>query len=354
VDLFAPNADKPSVAKWEQRDALAAKVAFLSTAACYRLVGADIEARETHMSWVFLTPERVYKLKKPIRTAFLDFSTIRSRRHFCEEELRLNRRLAAQTYLGVMPLRQRSDGCYTLGREGRIVDWLVEMKRLQAEDMLDRRVEEGRIGEAEICAVAGRLVGFYRTLPGQRIDGRFYLRHLVEEQRINRTILQDGAFDLRASELVKRTDDALAAGLPEIEVRIAAGMIVEGHGDLRPEHVWLGQPLQIIDCLEFNRPMRLLDPFDEVNYLGMECEMLGAGWVRARLLEALTHGLGSPPSPGLMAACGAFRALLRARLSILHLLEKPVRKPWKWRPLALCYLEQAGRELAMSPAPRAR
>jgi aminoglycoside phosphotransferase family enzyme len=122
----------------------------------------------------------------------------------------------------------------------------------------------------------------------------------------------------------------------------------KGHGDLRPEHVWLGDPLQIIDCLEFNRSMRMLDPYDEVNYLGMECEILGAAWIREHLMAGVTRHCGHPPSDNLLAAYGAFRALLRARISIVHLLEKPIRKPEKWRPLTLRYLNQARCELVKS------
>lgn len=325
---------------------LADKVSCLASAAAYGLAADAVETRETHMSWVFLTPDRVYKLKKPLRRPFLDFSTLRRRHFFCAEEIRLNRRLAAETYLGVRPLR-RDRGSYHLGGKGRVADWLVEMKRLGAGDMMDRRLADGHVGAGEIAALAGRLCDFYRSLPPQRADGRFYLSHLTGQQRINGAMLRAARLG-PADELVAATDAALADMLPEIEARIAAGHIVEGHGDLRPEHVWLGQPLQIIDCLEFSRPMRILDPYDEVNYLGMECELLGAGWIRQQLGHVLSLRLGHPPSPRLLAVYGAFRALMRARLSIAHLLERPVRKPEKWRPLALRYLEQARCELARS------
>ncbi len=335
---------------------LAGKVRFLSTANAYGLASGTVEARETRMSWVFLTAALVYKLKKPQLLPFLDFSTIRKRHFYCNEELRLNRRLAAETYLRVLPLRRGADGRYTLGGQGRVSDWLVEMKRLRQDDMLDRRIAQGRVAASETAALAHRLAAFHRSLPPLTVDGHLYPAHLAETQRINRTILLGSEFGLGdlAGDLVAQTDAALSGALPEIEARVRSGLIVEGHGDLRPEHVWLGEPLQIIDCLEFSRPMRMLDPYDEVNYLGMECDILGAGWIREQLLEALSSVFGRPPSAGLLAAYGAFRALLRARLSIAHLLETPIRKPEKWRPLALRYLEQARRELSMSRNPAVR
>lgn len=122
---------------------LAEKVRFLSDPAGYDDEPRRVEARETHMSWVFLTDTRVYKLKKPVRLSFLDFGTIARRRFFCEEELRLNRRLAARTYRQVVPLRRDKSGRLSLSGAGTTVDWLVEMERLPAADMLDECIRSG-------------------------------------------------------------------------------------------------------------------------------------------------------------------------------------------------------------------
>ena len=325
---------------------LARKVAFLGDPASYGGRVAQVEARETHMSWVFLTQDRVYKLKKPVRYPYLDFSTQRRRHHFCGEEMRLNARLAARTYLDVVALRCTSSGALTLSGEGEAVDWLVVMRRLPEEEMLEARILDDRLTGEEVEQVASLLADFYAACPPQTEGGDAYLRHLRHEQEVNREVLERPELELAAlaADALDKVDRALEAQLPAIERRIAAGLIVEGHGDLRPEHVCLDQPLQIIDRLDFNRSMRIIDPFDEVNYLGLECEMLGAAWVRPLLLDILERRLDHRPAPQLMALYGAFRCLLRARLSIAHLLETPIRKPEKWRPLALRYLEAAGRE----------
>ncbi|MBS3651588.1 hypothetical protein KEU06_23500 [Pseudaminobacter sp. 19-2017] len=332
------------------RSKLRDKVRALSRPELYGPAVREVEARETQMSWVFLTGSRVYKLKKPNKRPFLDFGTIERRRFFCEEELRLNRRLAAETYLRVRPLRRLPDGDYSIGASGRIVDWLVEMKQLPHESMMDELIDAGRLSQGPVLAVSDRLASFYAQIPGEISQGRLYMSHLLDEQRINRALLQRAELGLalESADLLARTDARLEESLPEMETRIAAGLIVEGHGDLRPEHVWLGEPLQIIDCLEFSRRMRILDPYDEANYLGMECEVIGAGWVRQHLLDALKSRFGHEPSERLLSSYGAFRALLRARLSIAHLLERRVRRPEKWRPLALRYLQRAERELARS------
>lgn len=335
---------------------LAEKVRFLSDPAAYGRGTTHVEARETHMSWVFLTDELVYKLKKPVRHAFLDFSTIRKRHLYCNEELRLNARLAAETYRRVVPLCRGASGHLGLGGSGRVVDWLVEMKRLPQSDMLDERIVSGRLTAAEINKVARTLTAFYALGQAEIADGGAYLRHLTGEQRINRAILLRPELALSdiASGALVMVDSLLQRLWPRIEARILSGVIVEGHGDLRPEHVCLCQPPQIIDCLEFNRSMRIIDPYDEVNYLGLECEMLGAPWIRPLLVEALQNRLPDRPNADLLALYGGFRALLRARLCVAHLLDKPVRHPEKWRPLAIRYIRQAEREILSVRSPSIR
>ena len=335
---------------------LAEKVRFLSDPAAYGGATRHVEARETHMSWVFLTDDSVYKLKKPVRYPFLDFGTLAKRRFFCEEELRLNRRLARATYRAVVPLCRDRQGGLVLSGGGRVADWLVEMERLPQEDMLDARIARDAVSKNDIAGIGHLLAGFYAGLAPEFTDGGAYPRRLAEEQAVNRAILERpelGLSELAASTL-DRVEHALAVLAPDIEARIARGRIIEAHGDLRPEHVCLVDPPQIIDCLEFNRSMRIVDPCDEVNYLGLECELLGTPWIRPLLLGIIEERLGDPPGTALMALYGAFRMLLRARLCIAHLLEHPVRHPEKWRPLAKRYLEAAERECLNLPAPPAR
>lgn len=331
---------------------LAEKVRFLSDPAAYEGATRHVEARETHMSWVFLTDDRVYKLKKPVRYPFLDFGTLARRRFFCEEELRLNRRLAAPTYRAVVPLRRDAKGRLTLSGGGRAVEWLVEMKRLPQADMLDARIARDAVSRDDIAGIGNQLTNFYAGLPPEIADGAAYPRRLAQEHVVNRSILARPELGLSeiAAGTLDHVEHALTALAPDIEARIARGRVVEAHGDLRPEHVCLADPPQIIDCLEFNRSMRIVDPYDEVNYLALECELLGAPWIRPLLLGIITERLGDSPGTALMALYGAFRMLLRARLSIAHLLESPVRHPEKWRPLAIRYIEMAERECLNLPA----
>ncbi|RIA55728.1 hypothetical protein [Dichotomicrobium thermohalophilum] len=327
---------------------VAEKVRFLSQPEAYGPDVENVEVRETHMSWVFLTERHVYKLKKPVIYPHLDFSTTEKRRRNCEAEVRLNRRLADGVYLGIVALRLDGQRLH-LGGEGEIVDWLVHMNRLPEADMLDRRIAEGRLAHADIEKLANFLADFYARTPAETDEA--YLDHLAREQPINRSVLELPELGFRETALPQL--DALDHAIEELrlalEARISAGCMVEGHGDLRPEHVCLNDSPKIIDGLEFNRRMRIIDPFDEVNYLGLECEMEGAAWIRPVLLEVLERRIDRRPEPALMALYGTFRMLLRARLSAAHLLEDEIRKPDKWGPQTFRYLALAEREAVNLP-----
>ena len=137
---------------------------FLSKAASYGPHVAEVETRETHMSWVFLAGDRIYKLKKPVRYPFLDFTTLGARETDCRAEIRLNRRLAPDVYLGIVRLALESTGTLALDGEGETVDWLVVMRRLPEGRMLDNLIAQGAVNHGEIERVAGILAEFYRYL----------------------------------------------------------------------------------------------------------------------------------------------------------------------------------------------
>lgn len=322
------------------------KVRFLSSTHAYAGQLA-VHVIETHMSWVFLAGERVYKFKKPVRYPFLDFSTLDRRRRHCADELRLNRRLAPNVYRRLVPLCLTRAGELTLVGDGEPVEWLVEMERLPEADMLDRRLLAGHLTTDAIVEVGDALGRFYAGARPERRDAGAYLEHLLTETAVNRQVLMRAECPVpraRAQQLLGRVEVLVAEVAPAIAARAANGWIVEGHGDLRPEHVCLIRPPQIIDCLEFDRNMRLLDPYDEVNYLGLECEFLGASWVRPVLLDIVDGYLGRQPEPRLLATYGAFRAMLRARICIAHLLDPKPMQAQRWPGEAARYLDLAERE----------
>jgi uncharacterized protein len=328
---------------------LADKVRFLSAPAAYPRAPAEVRVVETHMSFVFLAGEKAYKLKKPVTFPFLDFSTAQAREAMCREELRLNRRLTVDVYLGVRALTLSAKGEMAIDGAGVAVDWLVEMRRLPNDRMLDHLLSEGRIGSAEIDRLAQRLADFYRQADRSTIGPGDYLGRFVREQSKNRDILtcREFAVDHGRSDLIlDRLDQRLAADRALLEERVRRSRIVDGHGDLRPEHICFVDPIAIFDGLEFNAELRQVDPFDELAFLGVECALLGQPTFGAALAAKVGALLADPAPARLIALYGASRAVLRARLALAHLLDPVPRLPEKWEPLASRYLALA--EAALS------
>ena len=321
---------------------LAAKVAFLSRPDAYRPAAA-VTVRETHMSFVFLTGERAYKLKKPVLFPYLDFSNLARREAACRAELRLNRRLAPDTYLDVVPLTV-SPGGLAVGGDGTPVDWLVAMRRLDEAGTLEHAIADHRVAPWQLDRLAAGLVGFYRRAARAVVSPA---RHLAGWRRAladNRRVLLDPRFGLPAG-LVRRIDRAQRAFLADraalLAARVRERRIVDGHGDLRPEHIWLGDPLRIIDCLEFNANLRAVDPFDELAFLCLECERLGAPAVGEHVRRRVARALRDGASAELFRFYHCHRATLRARLAVAHLAEPNPRTPDKWPRLARTYLALA-------------
>ncbi|MBH2043719.1 MAG: hypothetical protein I8H87_09365 [Comamonadaceae bacterium] len=312
--------------------------------------GEAVQTVETHMSWVFLVGERVYKLKKPVRFPFLDFSTLAARESACREELRLNARLAPGIYLGLMVLREQ-DGRFTLVPEGvaapgRTVDWLVCMRRLPRECMLDRALAEQRVGPAQIDALVAVLVAFYRSAVRVRLDAAEHLSLFQREQAANREVLLRPQFALEgAACALDRFDQVLLHERGALLARVTQRCIVDGHGDLRPEHVCLLEPPVVIDCIEFNAALRQVDPFDDLAFLALECDMAGAPMVGEQIVNECAAGLPNAAPPALMHFYTAARSLLRARLAMAHLLDVQPRTPVHWPPLAQRYIQRGLRAL---------
>ena len=302
-----------------------------------------VVCRETHMSWVFLVGDRVYKLKKPVRFPYLDFSSLARREAACRAELRLNRTLAPDIYLDVLPLVDTGKG-FSFGGVGVPVDWLVVMKRLDESDMLDCLIAEQRVDAVKLERLVAVLAQFYRRATPVLLSPAIHLVDWKRSLAYNRRILLDPRFGIPAG-LVRRIDHAQRRFLDRhgglIAARLRHRRIVSGHGDLRPEHIWLGDKVRIIDCLEFNPRLRIVDPFDEVAYLSLECERLGAAWVGAFIERRMKRMLQDGPAEELFTFYRCHRATLRARLAIAHLLEEHPRTPEKWPRLARSYLKLA-------------
>lgn len=327
---------------------IAAKVAALRDAETYPDGSRAVEAIETHMSWVFLTRAHAYKLKKARRYDHLDFSSPQARRFYCLEELRLNRRLAPGVYLDVVPLVQQKNGRIVLDGPGQPIDWLVKMRRLPADSMLDSRLARRVATVEDMRRIAGRLARFYAGLEPAALDAHEYRALLARHIDDYEGELLNPEWDLAVSAIREICDAQRQFIVDEVAMldeRVRAGRIVEGHGDLRPEHVSLGNSVDIIDALEFSAELRTLDRADEVGFLMLECERAGALALSHALRQWYEElSLDFPPHELIHFYQGC-RAVSRARLAIHHLAEPRYRSSPVWRERTEEYLALGRRHM---------
>jgi aminoglycoside phosphotransferase family enzyme/predicted kinase len=264
---------------------------------------------ETHISWVFLTPEYAYKVKKPVNLGFLDFTTLKRRRHFCEEEVRLNRRLAPDTYLGMKKIK----------RGGRTVEVAVWMRRLPDELMLDRLVAEGR-ADAELMERIGRVVAdFHAAAARSRAINHFGSRKVIE-----RNWRENFAQTRRLPPEVLRPDvrDAVRAWVRHFlrrhgrrfAARVRARRIRDCHGDLQAQHICCTDPIRIYDCIEFNHRFRYGDTASEIAFLAMDLDVLGRPDLAMDFVNAYLDASGDYGAVPLLDFYRAYRAWVRGKV----------------------------------------
>ncbi len=317
-------------------------IEFLLQPTAYTEPTTTVSARETHLSWLFFTDTQVFKLKKPLHTRLIDWRSPDTRRHYCLEEVRLNRRLAHNVYLGVIAVGTARDGSMRLG-EGvaDVLDWLVVMRRLPAEREFRHLLQNGKVGMEELMLVARRLSRFYLNQPSAPLRPADYHARLRSSIESTAAALARAAPDQDVNALATAQADFLRHAQESFAVRVRTGRIVEGHGDLRPEHIYLMQQAEIIDCLEFSRELRTNDIADELAFLGMECERLGAAWIAPALFQTYTRQTGDTPPAALCRFFMSYRALIWARLAAEH----PHAGEGRWQQRIRDYLALARRQL---------
>jgi aminoglycoside phosphotransferase family enzyme len=320
------------------------KVCFLSNPATYSSRERRIEVIETHFSWIFLTTARAYKLKKPSCGDGFDFRSIEARRRNAVAELRLDRRLARKTYLGIVALMREPDGTLKLGGGGVALDWLVRMVRLDDNQMLDRHLVLGSWRYTQLEAIAQRLAAFFAGARRASISPPMQIARIKREIHQGLTALiraEEPRIQMRAIHVARSLNAFVARRGNLLRRRVEQRRIVDGHGDLRPEHICVKGLPQIIDCLEFRPDLRLLDPVGEIAFLTLECARLGSAPIESRLLRRYRDRTGDRPPAMLTAFYAALNALMRARLSVEHITDPGRRTPEHWLARAASYLGAA-------------
>ncbi len=293
-----------------------------------------VEVRQTHISVVFLAGAHAYKVKKPVDLGFVDYSTLERRRHFCEQEVLVNRRLAPTVYLGVVPITSGGTAIRMEGR-GEVVEWAVKMARLPDEAMLSERLRRGEEILPPLEALARRLADFHARAesgPGVAARGRFEVVAGNARQNFDQSADYVGTTVSRAvfERLRGLTESALADLRPLIEGRAGRGIPRDGHGDLRLDHVYLfpdrppPDDLVVIDGIEFDERYRHADPVSDVAFLVMDLARRGRRDLAQAFADAYFRASGDAEGRALLPFYAAYRAAVRGKVEGMALSEPEI------------------------------
>jgi aminoglycoside phosphotransferase family enzyme len=326
------------------------KLAFLRRPDSYPDRPDAIRTIETHFAWVFLSRRYVYKLKKPVCVGELDLTTVQARRANCELELALNRRLAADTYIGIVPLGLSGDSLMLEAGDS-AVDWLVKMHRLADEDNLERLLPGLRTDDARLTQLIDTLCEFYGRSHRATSSGPDYRRALaLYTERLSAQLALPALANLQGRILgvTARQHGFIERHGALLEQRVDQQRVLDAHGDLRPEHVFMTAHPQIIDCLEFSAELRQLDSAEEVCFLALECERLGRRDIGSRLLQLYVDRCSDRAPQLLLEFYRSRRALVRAFLSAWRLEDGlDVATVRRWLDQAAWYVRAAEASVAL-------
>ena len=330
-------ARQDDVLRSHQGMSLARKIEILSNPETYGM-SDGVTSLQTHFSWIFLVGNSVYKLKKPIRKSYVDLSNLGLRRSNCTLEVALNRRLTHDVYLGVEALLYVPSGRWILTADSEnheVLEWVVHQRRLDPKCCMLFLMEASSLASSHLESLVQKLGAFYALQSPLPWSPDHYVARLkVQLADCAKTFAAiPGGFSEDTADLVGILHHFTERSYSILARRVTSGRLFEGHGDLRPEHIFFEETPQIIDCLEFSYELRCRDPMDEIAYLIVECESLGRKDVSTYIREAIPSMWGDTIPADLAHFYVAFRALLRAKLACWRFLDAvgSDREHWKTR-----------------------
>ena len=278
-----------------------------------------IELAQTHISYVFIAGDYVYKVKKPVNFGFLDFTTLEKRKFYCEEELRLNKRLAPSIYLDVVEIRQDTSGRLTIGGSGRIVEYAVWMKKLPLDRMLKILLAQGKADAGTFDAVAAKIAAFHRNAEtGGMIDEMGSIktiRHNQEENFLQTEKYRDLTIPACQYDFIRQyVEKFLDAKKSLLEKRVAGHKIRDCHGDLHLEHICIADDIIIFDCIEFNERFRCGDVAAEVAFLTMDLDYNGYSRHAQDFVTSYLKHSGDTDMPELLNFYRCYYAYVRGKV----------------------------------------
>ncbi len=252
-----------------------AQIRQLLHADAYNEKTSAVKLVETHVSWVLLTDQFAYKIKKPVKFSFLDFSTLEKRRYYCERELQLNARLAPDMYCCVVPVIYEEDRFY-IGKDGEVMDYALKMKRMDGTRQMHDLLEQNAVTYADIEKLAKKVAGFHQqamviTAPVKIETLQANFADILRMRDFMKTYLKKETLQILETAVAK-ANHFLQQHAERLMERGKSGFIIDGHGDLHSGNIFLLEEPVIFDCLEFNDNFRCLDMLDEVAFLCLDLD----------------------------------------------------------------------------------
>lgn len=302
----------------EQQQALVAALRLALRSAI-----GPVELFETHVSWVLVAPPHAYKIKKALRFDFLDFSTLAARRHFCEEEVRLNRRLAPRLYEGAVAITG-TVAAPVLGGAGQALEYAVGMRSFGQDALWSRRAAQGTLGAQEIDLLARKLAAFHAAAARAPADKGWgspdALRTLAADNiALLEPLLAEPGQRACLAGLRAWQEDCLRRLRPVFEERLAAGWVRECHGDLHCGNILtLDGDVAAFDCIEFNDALRWIDVMQDLAFACMDLRREGLRGLAARLLNGYLELGGDYAGVALLRYYEAECAMVRAKVELVR------------------------------------
>lgn len=284
--------------------------------------GHPVTLIETHISWVLLTGECAYKIKKPVRMGFLDCSSLEARRHYCEEELRLNRRLAPTIYLDVVAIRGTSqapilapDATASASPVAPIIEYAVRMREFPPHALLNERIAAGTLTPAHIDRLAERIAVFHQTAPAAGVDTPWGTPETVTDA-VRAVLERLAAFGARCDAIAHWVEAQIPLLAPVWQQRRRDGHVREVHGDLHLANtVILGEDVTAFDCIEFDPAMRWIDVLSDASFFAMDLHAHRRSDLAWRFLNAYLDGTGDHDGLPVLRFTMVYRALVRAMVA---------------------------------------